>query len=364
MTVQEVIRQLDALAPPSYQEQYDNAGLLVGDAAAELTGVLVSLDCTEAVVEEAERKKCNLVVSHHPILFSGLKRLTGATYVERVIMRAVRSGITLYAIHTNLDNVMEGVNRRIGEKLGLKGMHILRPMAGVLKKLVVFCPNGHAGAVRAALFAAGAGHIGGYAECSFAAEGTGTFTGGPDTNPFVGRAGTPHAEPELRLEVVFDAGRKADVLKALRTSHPYEEPAFDVYAIENEHQRLGAGMIGTLEREQAPREFLLGLKAAFGSECVRHTRLPDHGIRTVAVCGGSGSFLLPDAIRQGAQAFVTADFKYHQFFDADNRILVADIGHFESEQFTVDLLADFLKDKIPTFALHLADTRTNPVYYI
>jgi len=364
MTVQEVVRRLDALAPPAYQERYDDAGLLVGVADAELTGVLVSLDCTEAVVEEAERKRCNLIVSHHPIVFSGLKRLTGATYVERVVMRAVRSGIALYAIHTNLDNVMEGVNRRIGDKLELEGMRILRPMAGVLKKLVVFCPNDHAEAVRAALFGAGAGHIGGYAECSFTGEGTGTFTGGPGTNPFVGSPGTRHAEPELRLEVVFDDARKADVLKALCATHPYEEPAFDVYAIENEHHRLGAGMIGTLRRELAPRDFLLVLKEAFGSGCVRHTRLPDHGIRTVAVCGGSGSFLLPDAIRQGAHAFVTADFKYHQFFDADDRILVADIGHFESEQFTVDLLADFLKDKIPTFALHLAETRTNPVYYI
>ena len=362
--IKEVIQCIETLAPLSLQESYDNAGLILGNEATEVTGVLVCLDSTEAVVEEAIRNGCNLVVAHHPIVFSGLKKLNGKNYVERTVIKAIQNNVAIYAAHTNLDNVMAGVNERICRKLGLKNIRILSPKKNQLRKLVTFCPADKADPVRQAIFDAGGGRIGKYDECSFNTEGTGTFRALDGANPHVGKVGILHREKEIRIETIFEANRENQLIAALKAAHPYEEVAYDIYPLENSFQETGSGMIGELETAMDERPFLDGLKNALQTGCIRHTPFTGKPVRTVAVCGGSGSFLLGDAIRQGAQVFVSADFKYHQFFDADGHIVIADVGHYESEQFTRDLFVDLLKENFSTFALRLSEVKTNPVHYL
>ncbi|MBL7923302.1 MAG: Nif3-like dinuclear metal center hexameric protein [Bacteroidia bacterium] len=359
----EIIQHLEQLAPLSLQESYDNAGLITGQPSMEVKGILVCLDSTEEVMEEAIRNGCNVVVAHHPILFSGLKRLTGNHYTERVLIKAIRHDIAIYAIHTNLDNVLHGVNARFAAQLGLLHTRILSPMKGRLKKLVTFVPGAQLEAVRAALFEAGGGHIGNYSECSFSSGGTGSFKGEAGSQPFAGVAGIRHLEAEERLELIFPAWKEKDMLAALRGAHPYEEIAYDVYTLDNAFMSTGAGLYGELPEVMDGPAFLDFLKQKMNCAMIRHTKLLSGPIKKVAICGGSGSFLLQDAVRCGADIFISSDFKYHQFFDADGRIVLADIGHFESEQFTIDLLAEHLREKFTTFAVRLTETQTNPIYY-
>jgi dinuclear metal center YbgI/SA1388 family protein len=364
MKTKELLDWLEKLAPLSYQESYDNSGLLVGDPSQELTGALICLDSTEAVIEEAIRRKCNLVIAHHPIIFSGLKKLNGKNYIERTVIKAIQNNISIYAIHTNLDHVTGGVNSKICEKLGLKNTRILSPKKHLLRKLVTYAPLAAAEGVRKALFDAGAGKIGKYDSCSFSSLGNGTFRAGPDANPAVGKRGEHHREEEERIEVIYPQQMERNLLKALKEAHPYEEVAYDLYSLENEYAETGSGMTGELEQAMDEKEFLLFLKKALSTACIRHTALPGKKVKKVAVCGGSGSFLLNDAIASGSDVFVTADYKYHQFFDADGKILLADVGHFESEQFTKELLFEVIREKFPTFAVHLSETNTNPVNYL
>ena len=363
-TIKQVIQHLEQLAPPVYQESYDNCGLLTGDANWALTQILVTLDCTEAIVDEAIARGCNLIVAHHPIIFSGLKKLNGKNYVERTIIKAIKNDIAIYAIHTNLDNVQHGVNAKICEKLGLINTKILVPKTNTLKKLSVFVPQTHLQVVQEALFNAGAGNIGNYSECSFYATGTGTFKGNEKSNAFVGQIGKQHHEPEYKLEVLVDDAKLNGAISAMIAAHPYEEVAYDVYAILNTNTTIGSGMIGELPESLSGDAFLKHLKTAMNLNVVRFT--PVEGtIKKVAVCGGSGSFLLKNAIGAQADAFVTGDFKYHEFFDAENRLMIADIGHYESEIFTINLLADEILKKFPTFAVILSEINTNPInYYI
>ncbi len=328
----------------------------------EIRGALICLDSTEPIIDEAIATNCNLVIAHHPIVFSGLKKLTGKNYVERTIIKAIRNDIAIYAIHTNLDNVSTGVNQAICNRLGIKNTRILSPKSGILKKLVTYCPEDHSGKVLAALFSAGAGGIGNYDECSFSTNGTGTFRGNESSNPVVGEKGVRHNEPENRIEVIFRDFDQQKILKALRDAHPYEEIAYDVYTLDNQYNLVGSGMIGELEKSLPVKEFLELLKNRMQTGCIRYTHFAKT-VSKVAVCGGSGSFLLGDALKAGADAFVTADFKYHQFFDADEKILVADIGHYESEQFTKELIYSELKGKFTTFALRLSEHNTNPINY-
>lgn len=362
-TLHDIIAELERLAPPSLQENYDNAGLITGSPDQEITGVLVCLDSTEEVLEEAIRQGCNLIVAHHPIVFSGLKKITGKNYVERVIIKAIRHELAIYAIHTNLDHVYDGVSRRFAEQLGLQQLNILSPLPGKLRKLVAFVPTDHTEKVRNAICAAGAGHIGNYSDCSFQTEGVGTFRPGEGANPFSGKLGELHRATEHRLETIYPIWREADILKALRQSHPYEEVAYEIYPCENQLQTVGAGIIGTLPAPVSVTEFLDQVKVRMNVPTIRHTKLIKNTIQKIAVCGGSGSFLLEQAIRAGADLFISADFKYHQFFDADGQIVVADIGHFETEQFTINLLAERLRQKFTTFAVRLTETTTNPIIY-
>lgn len=361
--LKDVTHFLESFAPLSLQESYDNAGLITGDINAEITTVLITLDVTEKVVEEAIQKKAQLIVAHHPIIFSGLKKITGKNYVERTLIKAIKNDIAIYAAHTNLDSVDGGVNHKICEKLGLLNCKILQPAGEQLKKLVTFIPIESANKVREAVFNAGAGNIGNYDSCGFITEGLGSFRGNENSNPFVGKKGEIHAEKEVRFETIFPGYLQGIVIEALLKSHPYEEVAYDIYPLENEFDKVGMGMIGTLAKPKPEIEFLKQLKTTFNTGLIKHTALKDKLVEKIAVCGGSGSFLLNAAIAAGADFFVSGDFKYHQFFDAENKIVIADIGHFESEQFTKEIFYELLTKKFPKFALHLSEVGTNPVFY-
>ena len=364
MYISDITGYLELLAPPAYQEQYDNAGLLTGSGHWECTGVLTTLDATEEVVLEAVARGCNLVVAHHPIIFGGLKKITGRTYVERAVIMAIKRDIAIYAIHTNLDNMMAGgVNGRIADKLGLEGRRVLAPRESTLLKLYCFVPVGHVEAVRAAVFGAGAGHIGGYSECSFGVEGLGTFKGGEGTQPFVGQPGMRHTEAEVRLEVILPVHLRGTVVEAMIAAHPYEEVAYDLVPLLNVHNGIGVGLVGELAESMEEEAFLERLCGVFRVPVVRHTPLTGRPVKRVALCGGAGSFLISSALAADAHFYITSDVKYHEFFDANGWLVMADIGHFESEQFTVDLLFDVLRGKFSNFAVLKSDTRTNPVHY-
>jgi len=324
---------------------------------------LISLDCTEAVVDEAVATDCQVIISHHPIVFGGLKKFNGKTYVERVVEKAIRNNIAIYAIHTNLDNIMNGVNAKICETLGLKNCHILVPKHNLLKKLVTYVPGSHANEVRNALFNAGAGNIGNYSETSFNAEGTGTFKGNDQANPYVGEPGKRHLEKEVRIETIYPVTLESKILMALVLTHPYEEVAYDLYPLTNQNQQVGSGMIGELDIPVAEEEFLYSIKEKMRTHLIRHTAFTGRQIKKVAVCGGAGGFLLKQAIAAGADIFITADYKYHEFFDAEGKLIIADIGHFESEQFTQQLLYEIIRKKFTNFAVRLTEVNTNPVKY-
>ena len=364
MKLREITSHLESIAPLAYQESYDNSGLICGSQDMEITGAVICLDSTEAVIDEAIANKCNLVIAHHPIVFSGIKKFNGKNYVERVIIKAIQNNIAIYAAHTNLDNVYNGVNAKIAEKIGLINCSILAPQNNTIKKLVTYCPDENAPAIREALFAAGGGSIGNYEECSFNANGYGTFKAGPNANPHVGEIGKQHQEKETRIELIYPSYIESKLLKALFVAHPYEEVAYDIVELSNKNQQVGAGMIGELDKEMDETAFLNHLKKVMKAEGIRYTALKGKKVKKVAVCGGSGSFLLGNAKSSGADVFVTADFKYHQFFDAENQIVIADIGHYESEQYTMELFYEILSRKFTTFALHLSKINTNPINYL
>lgn len=363
MKISEVIGILNQWAPPAYQESYDNSRLITGDPNQEVNGILISLDCTEAVVEEAISTGSNMIVAHHPIVFKGLKSLTGKNYVERTVIKAIKNDIAIFSIHTNLDNVNTGVNYKIAEKIGLQDCQILAPKADLLTKLTTFVPIAHTDEVLQVMHQAGAGQIGNYDSCSFSIEGTGRFRANESANPHVGNKSEIHQENEIRIEVVIPSYLQHKVLRALKKAHPYEEVAYYLSDLNNINQEVGAGMIGTLKDPILTNEFLQKLKDQFNLSVIRHTHLHTENIQKVALCGGAGSFLLGSAKSSGADIFITGDFKYHEFFDAEDSIIIADIGHYESEVFTKELIYDYLKEKIANIALNFSKENTNPVKY-
>lgn len=363
MKISDLISAIEFFAAPELQEDYDNAGLLTGNANWECTGALCTLDVTQDVVAEAKRNNCNLIVAHHPVIFRGLKKINGKSYVERVIIDAIKSDIAIYAAHTNLDNVVLGVNNKLAEKLGLKNTKILQPKNKMLRRLITFAPVDQAERVRQAIFDAGAGHIGNYSECSFNSNGTGTFKAEQGADPYVGEIGKRHEEHETKIEIVYPFFIEQQIVKALVNNHPYEEVAYDIFTMDNVHYGIGAGVIGELESAVEERAFLQHVKQSFRAGGIRHTRLLGKPIKKVAVCGGAGSFLIRKAVQMKADIYITADIKYHEFFDAEDQLVIADIGHFESEQYTIDLLHDLLVEKFPTFAVLKTSINTNPVQY-
>ncbi|MBT4869111.1 MAG: Nif3-like dinuclear metal center hexameric protein [Polaribacter sp.] len=364
MIIKDITDYLEELAPLNYAEDFDNVGLLIGNYSDSVTGVLVTLDTLEKTVEEAITKKCNLIVSFHPIIFGGIKKLNGNSYVERVVLKAIQNDIAIYATHTALDNSKNGVSAKISEVLGLKNNKILLPKKGILKKLTTFVPIENAEKLRNALFNAGAGNIGNYDRCSFNIDGEGTYRGNQNSNPAIGKKGENHTENETQISVIYESKNEATILASLQKNHPYEEISYHLLTTENVHQNIGMGMIGDLPTEMEENEFLLFLKERMKTACIRHSNLINKKIKKVAVLGGSGSFAISDAIKAGADAYVSADFKYHEFFKAENKIILADIGHYESEQFTKNLLVDYLTKKFSNFAIVLSEESTNPIYYI
>jgi dinuclear metal center YbgI/SA1388 family protein len=364
MKIKELIAYIESVVPTSMQESYDNCGLLCGNESNEISGVLISLDCIEAIVDEAIDKKCNLIISHHPILFKGIRSLTGKNYIERTLLKAIQNNISLYAIHTNLDNYQWGVNHKIAEVLGIQSAKMLVPKTQNLCKLCFFVPNNYAEKVRNALFSIGAGAIGQYDACSFSTPGEGTFRPLEGANPFVGEIGNIHHEQEIKIELLVSQHQLHLAVQTLKAHHPYEEVAYDIIPLLNKHQNEGAGMYGILAEAMDENDFLLWLKSVFKCSAIRHTKHTGKKIQKIAFCGGSGFFLLNHAKNIQADAYITADIKYHEFFDADNELLLVDIGHFESEQFTIDLLKDFLIKKFTTFAVHLTKINTNPINYL
>lgn len=363
MQINEILAALEQIAPPALQEDYDNAGLITGNQQWNCTGIIVSLDATEDVVKEAIEKKCNLIVAHHPIVFRGLKKINGKNYVEQTIISAIKNDIAIYAIHTNLDNVIDGVNGKIADMLGLINRSILAPKTGLLQKLAVFVPTDHKEKLVNALFSAGAGDIGQYSECSFSSAGNGTYKAGEGTNPFLGEKGTRHTEAEERVEVIFPKWLQTRVVKAMKANHPYEEVAYDVYELSNVYAETGSGLVGELPEAVAETEMLAKLQHIFKIPVIKHTALKGKPVKKIALCGGAGSFLTLAAVAAGADMYITGDVKYHEFFDAGGRLVLADIGHYESEQFTIDLLFDILREKFPNFAVLKTGVNTNPVCY-
>ncbi len=364
MIVKSICELIEEVAPLSLQESYDNAGLLVGNSHMEVTSALVCIDITEEVIEEAILKKCNLIISHHPLIFKGLKQIIGQNEIERCIIKAIKEDIAIYAAHTNLDNVLSGVSGKMAEKIGLKNIQILQPKENALFKLVTYIPRSYSDKARQALFKAGAGQIGNYDSCSFNAEGLGTFRANEKAQPFVGNIDELHSEPETRIEVILPEYLKSKVLNALIKIHPYEEPAFDFISLKNSWNQVGAGVVGELENAEDELIFLNRLKTIFNLSTIRYTNLSGKEIKRVALCGGSGSSFISDAISANADVYISGDIKYHEFFDAQDRILIADIGHFESEQFTKDIFYEIITKKMPTFAVQISDSKTNPINYL
>ncbi len=364
MLVKDITTIIEDFAPLTYQESYDNSGLIVGNEQDEVTGVLICLDCVGEIVDEAIATNCNMIVAHHPIVFSGLKKFNGKNYIEKTVMKAIKNDIAIYAVHTNIDNVKNGVSFKMAQRIGLKNCSILQPKKNLLSKVVTYCPVNEAENLRNAMFNAGAGSIGDYAACSFNTEGLGTFKGNENTNPTVGEVGKLHHENEVKVETVVPSHLVNKVVASMKNAHPYEEVAYDVFALQNIYENVGSGVVGELELEEDELTFLKRLKTDLSTACVRHTPLLGKKIKKVALCGGSGSFLLNNAIAQQADIFITGDFKYHQFFDAENKIIIADVGHYESEQYTSELIYEILNEKIPNFAVRLTANNTNPLNYL
>ena len=363
MKLREITDVLEEFAPLSFQESYDNAGLIIGDRNMDVSGALLSIDVTEEVVEEAIKKNCNLIISHHPIIFKGLKKITGKNYIERVVLSAIRNNIAIYASHTNIDSVTGGVNSMICRKLNLKDCKVLLPKENELLKLVTYAPVDYADEIRNKIFGTGAGNIGNYDNCSFNITGKGTFRGNESSKPFVGKKGNVHYEDEVRIETIFPRYLKSQLISSLISAHPYEEVAYDIYPLINKYKSVGMGMVGYLPEPLPEQDFFDLIKSVFNLDVIRHTEFLNKKVNKVAVCGGSGSFLLRNAISAKADVFITGDFKYHEFFDAENKLVIADIGHYESEQYTKDVFYELLMKKFPKFALCLSETNTNPVKY-
>ena len=362
--IKEILSILEEMAPLAYAEDFDNVGLLVGNQENEATGILVCHDALESVIDEAILKNCNLVVCFHPIIFSGLKKITGKNYVERSVLKAIKNDIAIYAVHTALDNHKNGVNKIFSDALGMVNTRILVPKQNFIQKLVTYTIPENVEELRNALFEAGAGKIGNYEDCSFNSKGIGTYMGNEDSNPEIGERFEFVENDEIKIEVTFEKQLQSKILKALFKNHVYEEVAYEIYDLQNTHQNIGLGMIGELEKPMSETEFLNFVKDKMQCGSIRHSTMLGKPIQKVAVLGGSGSFAIKNAIQANADVFLTADLKYHNFYEAENQIVLADIGHFESERFTKNYIVDFLKKKIPNFAVNFSEENTNPVKYL
>jgi dinuclear metal center YbgI/SA1388 family protein len=364
MKLKDICSYLDSAVPLSFQEGYDNSGLQVGSPEMKISSAMISLDVTEEVIDEAISTKCDLLISHHPLIFKEIKRISNRTFTERILCKAIKNDIAIYSSHTNLDIFNNGVSKKMADKLNLKNLKVLSPLKQRLLKLVTYIPESYLEQVMESVFNAGAGVTGNYDRCGFTTSGTGSFRGNQYSKPFTGEKGKIHFEKEVRFETVLFSHLKEKVVKALLDVHPYEEVAYDIFALENDNAGVGLGCIGDFEVPIVEDAFLKLISSTFNAKGVRYSKPLGKPVKKVAVCGGSGASLLYDAISSGADAFVTADIKYHNFFDADNTILLVDTGHFESEKYSVEILYDLIIKKFPKFAVRFSETNTNPINYL
>jgi len=364
MILKDIICEIEKIAPLNYQENYDNSGLIIGSLHDKINKVLICFDVTMEVLDEAVKKKCNLIISHHPLIFEGLKKINNYSQTGEIIIKAIKKNIAIYAAHTNLDNSSLGINKILSDKIGLINTKILMPQNGVLKKLVTFCPIEKSEVVRTAIFKAGAGHLGAYDCCSFNCKGKGSFRASDKANPFVGEKNKLHFEEEVRIETIYPLHLERSIIQALLKAHPYEEVAYDIYTLNNQYQNSGAGMLGEIIIPMNEIDFLEILKGKLNLKCLKHNKLYGKMIKKVAVCGGSGSFLINEAMAQKADILITSEFKYNHFIDTQNKIIIADIGHYESEHFAKELIKSILIKKFPKFALEISELEINPVFYL
>lgn len=363
-TVNDLIGWFEEFAPQTLQEEYDNCGLQVGDKNTPITAVLLTLDITNEVVDEAIQYNCNVIVAHHPLIFKALKKITPENHIQNIIIRLIKNNISLFIAHTNIDNVIEGVNSQIADKLELTNRSVLLPLNNSFAKIITFIPEKHATKVQQALFEAGAGTIGNYDCCSFTSLGKGSFRAKTNANPFVGEVNKLHTEPEVRIEMIFPKYLQQNIIESLIQSHPYEEPAYDVLHLENANNRLGAGLVGWLPSPMDEIEFLEKMKKILHCEMIKHTKLRTKKISKVALCGGSGAFLIKNALNAKADIFITGDLKYHDYFEANESIVLADFGHFETEQYTKHIFYEIITKKMPKFVVRISETKTNPINYL
>lgn len=363
MTIQKVIAEIEKHIAMPQAEDFDNVGLLCGLPERNVSGILVCHDALENVVDEAIQRNCNLIVCFHPIIFSGLKSLTGKNYVERAVLKAIENKVAIYAIHTAFDNDYYGVNAGICNLLGLKNLKILQPKKNNLKQLNVYVPKDYSEKVKEALFSAGAGNIGFYDECSFKVEGKGTFRPTEGSNPFSGEQNVRENADEDMISVIFESFKQNQLIAAMKSAHPYEEVAHQIYQIDNENQYSGLGMYGEFETEMDEREFMSFVKEKFNLNIIKHSDFNQKKIRRVGVLGGSGASGIKAALSKKCDAYLTGDLKYHDYFLAESKMLICDIGHYESEQLVSQQLFEILSQKFSTFAILKSSEKTNPVNY-
>lgn len=363
MLIKEIIDAIEEFAPLSLQEDYDNAGLVCGDPTQEVSSILICIDITEEVVDEAILGGQNLILSHHPLFIQSLKNIRPDSYVKRCLIKAIKHDICMYAAHTNMDSVTNGVSGKMADKLELINREVLKP-TGKLYNLSFYTPRSYAEKVRNAVLDTGAGFIGNYSRCSFSHSGTGSFRAEEHARPFVGEIGQEHLEEEIKTEITVPAHLLNKSTKALLQTHPYEEPVWNIIPLNNADPRVGFGIVGELEEEVDTYELLQHIKNIFHCNLIRHTAVHKSRIKKIAVCGGSGAFLTAAAIAAQADLYVSGDFKYHDFFLAENRIIMADIGHYESEQYTKEIFYELVTKKISKFAVQFSKTYTNPINYL
>lgn len=363
MTVGDFCLFLENNFPLELQEEYDNSGLQIGKYNNEIYGILISLDITEEVINEALEYGDNLILSHHPLIFSQIKKISDKNNLGKIIYKAIENNLAIYSAHTNVDNNFNGINLYISKLLNLKNPEILVPASNYLFKLITFVPESNANKVREAILNEGAGFIGNYDMCSFNTQGTGTFRPLENTNPYLGETYQLNFVNEVRIETIVPKHLLNKVVTTLLANHPYEEVAYDIYPLNNKYSKAGSGIIAELEDYMETIDFFELVKKTFNLKTIKHSKLNKKNIKRIAICGGSGAFLIKEAINKNVDLFLTGEIKYHQYFEAENKIILVEIGHYESENLIKDFFYDFLTKKLSKFAIHKSKIDTNPIKY-
>lgn len=365
MTIKEVTQFLESRFPLYLQEDFDNCGVQCGNVNNEISGAMVCFEMTEKIIDEAISKNCNLVISHHPLILKrGITKIVPSDRVGAMICKALANNMVLYSMHTNIDSGEGGGNDVFAEKLGLSDVKVMAPVKGLYRKLVVNVPAEHSEKLKEALFKIGCGQQGNYQKCSYSTLGKGQFEPNGEAKPFIGTQNNLEKVEEERIEMIYPAYLQHAVIQAIYENHPYEEPAFDLFSLENTERKVGLGRIGELPEEMDCKEFFSYLKEKLNLEHLRYCGDEGKKIRRVAVCGGGGAGFIDTAIALNADAYVSGDFKYHDFFKSHSGTVLVDIGHYEGECFIKNIIFNLLKEKFTTFAVLSSEFENLNVKYI